>query len=84
MEEGKWEDKNIVWRLRRDDPREGGEEAHLSTSFIYLFFLMPGKPLLSLYNMPDTVLGTARTGVSTADLIPALIEFVVYQEGLTF
>lgn len=33
--------------------------------------------------MLDTVLGTAYTGMKTADLIPALIEFRVDQERLT-
>lgn len=33
--------------------------------------------------MLDTVLGAAYTGMNTADLNPALIEFIVDQERLT-
>lgn len=67
----------------------GSEKAHGSTpnfwtrTFIYLFFLMHVKSLLSLCYKPGTVLGAAYTEMSTTDLIPALMEFTVYQKRLT-
>lgn len=54
-----------------------GKDLHV---FIHLLL---DEFLLSLYYMLDTVLGAAYTGMNTADLIPALIEFIVDQERLT-
>lgn len=55
----------------------------LGKDFHLFILLLLDEFLSSLHYMLDSMLGAAYTGMNTADLIPALIEFIVDQERLT-